>query len=148
MSAIERAKQLKKEYEAAVKSVGQDGIKEVLAVLFEKFPEVQAVRWKQYTPYFNDGEPCHFNCQAGDCSISFGALKEDEDSDEYDDEDSTFTSSYNSQNYKVPAREAIFAAFGEALGAIEDDIYLAVFRDHVTVTADRNGFTVEEYEHD
>jgi hypothetical protein len=24
-------------------------------------PGVEAVRWQQYTPYFNDGEPCEFN---------------------------------------------------------------------------------------
>lgn len=24
------------------------------------FPEVEAVRWEQYTPYFNDGDACEF----------------------------------------------------------------------------------------
>ena len=24
-------------------------------------PEIAALRWRQYTPYFNDGEPCTFS---------------------------------------------------------------------------------------
>lgn len=27
---------------------------------FERFPEVYCVCWTQYSPYFNDGEPCRF----------------------------------------------------------------------------------------
>lgn len=28
---------------------------------FEACPEVNAIFWRQYTPYFNDGEPCEFS---------------------------------------------------------------------------------------
>ncbi len=32
--------------------------------LFEQAPEVLAVRWEQYTPYFNSGDPCEFHVRS------------------------------------------------------------------------------------
>lgn len=28
--------------------------------LLDKFPQIRALHWTQYTPYFNDGDPCYF----------------------------------------------------------------------------------------
>lgn len=55
---------------------------EKLDTLFA-FPEVEAVRWEQYTPYFNDGDVCVFNIhdayikfvgvdEGGECEDGFG----------------------------------------------------------------------------
>jgi len=33
---------------------------------FVKFPTVQSFGWRQYTPYFMDGEPCHFSAEIYD----------------------------------------------------------------------------------
>lgn len=51
--------------------VDQRPIHEFLTVLdtLLAFPEVEAVRWEQYTPYFNDGDVCTFS--ANDVSIKF-----------------------------------------------------------------------------
>lgn len=35
--------------------------KEAVKEFFAQVPEVQAVCWEQYTPYFNDGDPCVFS---------------------------------------------------------------------------------------
>lgn len=32
----------------------------IIKSFFEEVPEVQAIIWSQYTPYFNDGDPCVF----------------------------------------------------------------------------------------
>ena len=40
------------------------------------FPEVEAVRWRQYTPYFNDGDACVFDPCSPDLRIA-GADDED-----------------------------------------------------------------------
>ena len=29
--------------------------------IFNKYPDLEAITWTQYTPYFNDGEPCEFS---------------------------------------------------------------------------------------
>lgn len=51
---------------------------------FEEYPEIVAVGWNQYTPYFNDGDTCEFS--VGDMfavaaeSVYTGEEDEDEDS--------------------------------------------------------------------
>ena len=50
---------LLKEYEESVKNFRtklQDGLKEAFSQFFQNTPEVKAIVWDQYTPYFNDGE--------------------------------------------------------------------------------------------
>lgn len=57
--------------------------KEELAPYIEAvfaFPEIAGIAWTQYTPYFNDGEPCTFS--AGEVSVLFTAsegLEKDDD---------------------------------------------------------------------
>ena len=51
-----------------LKSLYQEGLKVLAKDLFKEFfnlnPSVQAILWNQYTPYFNDGDPCEFRvCQ-------------------------------------------------------------------------------------
>lgn len=43
-----------------------------------KHPEITGIGWTQYTPYFNDGEPCVF--RVGDPYFSFAGDHETEDS--------------------------------------------------------------------
>ena len=37
--------------------------------IFDKYPSVESVGWPQYTPYFNDGELCHFSVHSGEEAI-------------------------------------------------------------------------------
>lgn len=60
MSKLEELKKLKAAYEEALATTAKDIIKEVLESWFEENPKAAAVRWQQYTPYFNDGDPCVF----------------------------------------------------------------------------------------
>lgn len=43
-----------------LKEQAAGAFKESFAAFFEKHPEVHALYWTQYTPHFNDGEPCTF----------------------------------------------------------------------------------------
>jgi len=54
-------------------------IEEACKQFFEECPEVEAVVWNQFTPYFNDGESCEF--QVHD---KFFILTEDEDYDMFE----------------------------------------------------------------
>lgn len=49
-------------------------------------PGVAAVRWEQYTPYFNDGEPCYFGIRAYNMVKPTVEVGEDDDS-EYDNDE-------------------------------------------------------------
>ena len=125
---------------------------EELAPLIEAVladPQVEAVRWRQYTPYFNDGEPCVF----GASGASVWMTGTDEDSEDGDYEDGfldSWTWKYSSAPEKAPACAEPLEALEDALesGAF-DHALLELFGDHAVVTV-RAGkaIEVETYYHD
>lgn len=141
--------------------------------LYEVFDlsEVIAVRWHQYTPYFNDGDPCVFGVH------SFGVKFVDVTDDEGDYEDGFIDPDYRLVNWdyeynpfrKVNPRlsntsKLIFGdtsyenikvkldILNELSRRIQDgmhEVFLQkTFGDHAEVTATRDGFSVDYYEHD
>lgn len=68
--------------------VEQRPIEELTAIIEKVFeiPGVDGIYWRQYTPYFNDGEPCEFS--AGEAALHFEGTKEltedDEDFEDYE----------------------------------------------------------------
>ena len=45
------------------------------AYYFEKYPKLNSVTWKCYTPYFNDGDPCTYEIHADyDDNESYGLV--------------------------------------------------------------------------
>lgn len=136
---------LKDQFEAAQKRMQAEGkvaLEEALAEVFANHPKLQAVRWTQYTPYFNDGEACVFSVNSP--YIKFEGLEED--AGDYED-GFEYCSSY--RNDERP--EGFVAAandVSEVFNSIPDELMLSVFEDHVQVTATRKGFEVEEHSHD
>jgi len=137
---IERTKQ---KYEAAVKAIGREGVQKLLAPLFERYQNVDAVKWTQYTPYFNDGEPCEFDANGDYAEVRFKA--EDGDVLTKESQEQDFESDW--ENREKPARYEAIKAIRTAL-KINNAVMLAAFGDHVEVTVDRAGVTVDEYEHE
>lgn len=152
------------------------------------YPEVEAVRWEQYTPYFNDGDVCEFGVR--EPRIKF--VGEDAGGD-YDDgfseDGKSYPLGYWETHYdpyaygrrtnwrtaqvtettppegKVPGdwhdkafyvdgvvRSDIETAFKAFSSAVQDDGFEIDlhkhFGDPAQVTANREGFNVEFYEHD
>lgn len=126
---------------------------------------VAAVKWAQYTPFFNDGEPClfgvcGFSVKLGDDAEATVAAASDEDDDDYEREDEEgFHDPYDFLDYSnghsgnrpvIPGMEAVYAT----LSALDDasrhfeDVLQATFGDHCEVTATRTGFHISEYSHD
>lgn len=144
MEIVEKIKLAMKEFEDKRKELTEQLKKDfpaLLAPLFEKYPGVKNVRWTQYTPYFNDGDPCEFSTNASWADLNYNA---DEDDEEDDDDDS--------EKVKAEAIEVPDEAedeFQEVLGSIDDSFYKDLFGDHVEVTVLRDGtITIEEYQHD
>lgn len=50
--------------------------------IFEKNPLLSVFSWPQYTPYFNDGDPCTFRACTYSIRINGGASEDDEDEEE------------------------------------------------------------------
>jgi uncharacterized Zn finger protein len=153
----------------------QEVFKASLAKFFDNIPEIKMIFWRQYTPYFNDGDACEFS--VGDVNFY---TEEDRDSDEEDgwdafnpfmapsdyvyreaaNEGNRYRDSYQTQidayNERVSGVGAERAAqihraiedVKNMFREIDDDYFLMMFGDHVEVTATRNGFQVDEFDHD
>lgn len=147
-------------YHKRIEDEGEDALKELFKNFFQVHPGVEAVTWTQYTPYFNDGEPCTFGVNG--MSVIFGTVQEDdggaegaEDVDEDEDEDEEYEDDEDEEGLESwdlsRSPDPVMKALGEELKKLEsvpDDIMESVFGDHVKVKATRAGFDVTDYEHD
>ncbi|MFI8976937.1 hypothetical protein ACIGO9_28925 [Nocardia asteroides] len=158
--------------------IDQRPIEELIALLDAvlALPNVKALRWEQYTPYFNDGDACEFSINESSIWVSDPRAAQtdsespaDEDGDEDDDEETNFLDLWsvnynNDPNPRSHGREDGWApsypyigaeiteawgAFNRALesGAFDNDLHLH-FGDPAQVTATTAGFDVESYDHD
>ena len=159
MSGLETLKRIEADMNAArakMMADGREAIKEAFNEIFEQFPNLEAVRWTQYTPYFNDGDACEFGVHEFSAKLSNITNVRDEydregwvDSwtikyctDDYSDTDL----SYENRNEKHPDLK-IF----DALSVIQrqEDLLETIYGDHVEVIITRDGTTeVENYDHD
>lgn len=135
---------------AEFRNKAQGLFKAITKEFFEKNPHVKAIKWNQYTPYFNDGDTCEFS--VNDASFTNA---EGEDLDEVN-----AWGEYEGENDAVwvwegwgaapegidikPMQEFNRIICSEAMSEVME----AMFENHVTVTATRDGFEVNEYDHD
>jgi len=136
-TTIENLINKQKEIMATARGQCCDGIKEVFKEFFATYPDCVAVRWTQYTPYFNDGDECRF--RVGDPSLRM--VDTSEDAGDYED---GFEERY--KNETKPFQAAIKAA--DKICNIDKEILKLSFGDHCRVTATKEGFEVEEYAHE
>lgn len=142
---------------------GKDELRSVLQPLLDH-SAVEAVRWEQYTPYFNDGDVCEFSIRdpefkfagvpegAGDYGDGFvNALYTDEavvvgliGSRDYD----SATRSWVTTEGSDPALANAVKEFAEIASGAFDDLLLESFGDHAQVTVTAEKITVDFYEHD
>lgn len=114
---------------------GESLLRQHFTKLFAAVPTLQAVKWTQYTPYFNDGDACVFG--VNEWSVRFETTPENAGWNEDGFEDVP---------WKSP--DAKWKILAEFEGAVPESVLLATFGDHVEVTATREGFQVDEYSHD
>lgn len=137
-----------------------------LDAIFDADPEVKYVFWTQYTPYFNDGEPCVFS--VGDVSVIRGGDRPyyfDYDEAEWDDDveagevlnlwslrpKGDWVGTWPDRKFVEHPNQEIDPVYEplKNLGMNHfENVCLEAFGDHATVIATREGFEVEFYEHD
>lgn len=125
------------------------------------FDVVDAIRWRQYTPYFNDGDPCVFHTHGVDWKF----VGVDEEAGDYDD---GFVEGYDPAYQEIVGKyeyvpkvgrvavdppnpaltEAVYAAEKAIEGGAHDILLLKTFGDHAEIIATREKFSVDFYEHD
>lgn len=118
---------LRKAAQNTVKPALKSAITELIGIV----PSLTAVRWDQYTPYFNDGDTCEFSVHSPEYQL---------------DEDFVDTYSLDDQDLNKTQLEAI-EKFEDNLGEIHDLLEEA-FGDHTTVTVTSKGIETDECSHD
>jgi hypothetical protein len=132
---------------------GQEIFKLAFKEFFDANPEVHVVGWRQYTPYFNDGDTCEFNCYAEYAFVSNAKDYENITWGEYQGEEENvwiLDPDYGDTNADAVPEHVVKNAgsLTNLLSKIDDDVFLDMFGDHVQVFATREGFDVQEYSHD
>lgn len=91
---IKKLADAREAYESQLAEIGNDAKQAVAEYLGPVIPEGFAIAWRQYTPGFNDGEPCTFSVDTPDvfklekAEAHEGADEEDEqDEDDFDYDD-------------------------------------------------------------
>jgi len=110
--------------------------------LFEKHSVLESFGWKQYTPYFNDGDECTFSAHVEEPDIN--------GYDSYDDEIYEKLLDYEGKprsNFDPALQSAVDDVQG-FLSNIDEQVLRNMFGDHVKITVSRDGVKVADYRHD
>lgn len=98
--------------------------------VFEKYPNLEAFQWTQYTPYFNDGDECVFG--VNECYYLKKIGNEE------------FTDSYTKEEDQVISNE-----INSILGQIDNDSMRTMFGDHIEIELYRDStLKINEYDHE
>lgn len=131
----------------AKEQIGKAG-KKAVSALFKNFfaanTDVTAIGWTQYTPHFNDGDPCEFGVR--DFYFNTKADLDFEETAIHDEEDG-WSDTYARPEAPKRQRE-IAEAVSRIERAVDDDVFEESFGDGVQVIAVPDGFHVTEYSHD
>jgi len=138
----------------AAKAKFQEEGKKLLKKEFEKFfaenPRIDKISWRQYTPYFNDGDACHFAVYHPYMHIDPALMPKSAALDGFDEDEDNMC-----RVCIYEAEELEFVKEGKALNKlwrdVEEckDIMLELFGDHVSVIAStKGGFITDRIDHD
>lgn len=147
---LEKLNELKSKM-AAVKAEmareGKQAFQEACDEVFQAHPKLESFSWVQYTPYFNDGEPCEFHVYEDLAKMVFEGKDLEyvwvnhrgeavvEGVEDVEDKDGL-----------VAAAEAAIKVTSFLAG--NGEIALDAFGDHAKVTVSRDGIDVEHCDHD
>lgn len=149
------------EYKETVQGKLKKEFKAIITKLFEENSELKAIVWEQFTPYFSDGDPCIFSVGEVGFTNATGKDLNDIRYGEYDGENKNVRvlSSYFTPNSQWSMKEdneyaklidfetcKIVGQLMQSSGM--KDVMLATFGDHVKVVATREGFLIDEFDHD
>ena len=144
---MNRFEDLKREMEvlmAQMEARGREVFKEGTEEIFAENPDLVSFRWTQYTPYFNDGEPCYFGVNDYlDVKFADGTLLED-----WDTSSQKYATEYESDYDGTEEQMSTATAAAELVSSIPEEVLEKIFGDHAEVTVYRDRIEVEEYEHD
>ena len=162
MEQLKELQRMKEAYTHKLKTEGATIIKQIVNEVFSVMPEIYSFSWIQYTPYFNDGDPCIFCVHEPSAWYTKESMEEDEDGE--GEINSWALSKYITENRPKPDDEYYY---DEKLNAIEparivrlkecfdainnnEDLMEMSFGDGVSIlfTRDSDEPIISEYDHD
>jgi hypothetical protein len=128
--------------EAACQATMQNAFKTLAAKLFADNPELESFGWKQYTPHFNDGDPCVFHACIDEPDINgedgWGL-----------DSGKEYRNGLTIQEREPSLAYRLQPAVAEFLRGFDEEHLQEMFDDDVRVTVYRDGTTnTDDYDHD
>lgn len=104
----------------------------LFAELFSKSKYIESIGWRQYTPYFNDGEECVFRVYTSWLDVNEEDFYNRDKIEGWDE-----------------SEEAIIKEIKTLLGNIPEDFLKELFGDHAQITIKKSGeIVVTEYDHE
>lgn len=72
MTIKEKFNEINQKYIEALRLIQAITTEEIFLMfkeILEEHPDIVNISWIQYTPYFNDGEPCEWSCQEPELTV-------------------------------------------------------------------------------
>jgi len=111
--------------------------------IFQEYPFVDNVGWPQYTPYFNDGDPCNFSANLDEYHIRVNGMTADDGAGtDLDD----FVEETGCPNLKV--LDEITEKASKILYSISETILESVYGEGLIVIRRDGSYRVKDYRHD
>jgi hypothetical protein len=142
-TSLQKILELKKTYCDEIAKAGKELFAEELKSFFAAHPNVKALRWTQYTPSFNDGDPCRFSLS--DVQVQLDDPPKRDDDEERDPED--WENSFEA--WDLPDSHAELQAAMRSLSQLLHDAKDAcelVFGDGSEIIATREKIEVNEFD--
>ncbi len=166
-----------KEAQKALMEEFQKSAHDMFQNIFKYAPHLHMLTWTQYTPYFNDGDECYFS-RNGIYAVRDSYVNSEEHEEYGDhprpyifEDDAIEHNMRKPSDYAFANRDRLIwyeeqvslyealpqevrdeidlvSEFVKTLEDIPEDVYQAMFGNHVAVYVTREGINVEEFEHD
>ena len=102
---------------------------------------IDGIVWTQYTPYFNDGDPCEFSVH------EINVIPKNENPRDCMYENEVWSLKDKKEDWVTKELIDDLKRVDDVFGS-NDEIMNIIFGDHVMVIANADGILVEEYDHD
>lgn len=131
-------------------------MKDVFKSFFDSYPEVKTIHWTQYAPYFNDGDECVFGVYQPYFTRTEHAELEDREHAWGEGDDGIIeTRVWDEVSRRYVAADIdpnLICDMDTFTGILQSEaneaVMQAMFGNHVWVKAHRDGFEVDDYDHD
>lgn len=138
-----------KDLQTALKDEAAQQLELVYKEIFNKYPNLNSLSWKQYTCFFADGDPVYFSVYSDlDYGLELnGTTLEDAFKYDHDWTTDMYTLKEVNEDCGLTLEEFVGAGrdLNEVLMEIPYDTMLDIYGDHVQVVITRTGTQTEEF---